>query len=480
MKQRISRRRALWLTGAGVGSVAGAAILAACGESAPEAPEATAAPASAVQAAEVTAVATPRSAVQEATPTQQSVQISFATDHVSGSRGKAMQQGMADFASRFPNIPVRFVPIGGDYHDTLSIQFAAGSLDDVVLWSGQLLYAWIDADGYLLLNPLMEKSGLSPSDFVPWNNIWTDGDDWWAFPFQGNITGTVYNISMFDTAGVERPQSGDNYDVMLENARRLTDEDAGTFGVWVRDHPMWWGPYMFSDGVASWRDGRSTLINSDVAKESYQWSVDIVVKEKVSFDPGSRQSFAADFGDPFSTGKLGMNPGTVARATGSLVGRIKDRFSWAVMPEPVSARTNERRHGVNGQSHIITTGSERRGRAEQAWELVKYLSTDFALQFVAIPAARGNLITYMPAFDDPVYRAPPPEGMELLKEYVNTPGPQDHQFFDNWAEWNSVLRQNTQLPFRDEQDPGEALDMAVAACDTVLAAGTRFPKTDNV
>ena len=43
---------------------------------------------------------------------------------------------------------------------------------------------------------------------------------------------------------------------------------------------------------------------------------------------------------------------------------------------------------------------------------------------------------------------------------------------------NSIL--NTQVPLRDEQDPGQALDLAVEADDTVLAAGARFPKTDNV
>jgi len=43
---------------------------------------------------------------------------------------------------------------------------------------------------------------------------------------------------------------------------------------------------------------------------------------------------------------------------------------------------------------------------------------------------------------------------------------------------NSIL--NTQLLFRDEPDSGEALDMAVEAGDSVLDAGTRFPKTDNV
>ena len=113
MVRNLTRRRFLTATSAlGIGA-AGAAALAACGET--EAVETSVTQAAQQESAKQVTQATPVAAEKVATqamaaPQSETVEFEFISDHVSGVRGKSTTWALANFAQARPDIRIKFTP----------------------------------------------------------------------------------------------------------------------------------------------------------------------------------------------------------------------------------------------------------------------------------------------------------------------------------------------------------------------------------
>ena len=130
MVRNITRRRFLTASSAvGVG-VAGAAALAACGETKVVEKIVT-------QTVEVEVEKVVTKEVQivvekvvtqaMAAPQPKTVEFEFISDHVSGVRGKSTTWALANFQQERPDIKIKFTPQSGDFDESFAIRIAAGS-----------------------------------------------------------------------------------------------------------------------------------------------------------------------------------------------------------------------------------------------------------------------------------------------------------------------------------------------------------------
>ena len=300
----ISRRR---LLAAAVGA-AGATVLAACGEGqvaektvTKAVPVETAAPVQKVVTAEKPAVTAQKTVpvekvvtVEAAAPQAEFVEVRFATDHVSGPRGRATQWGMETFFQKNPNIIVKVEPIGGDYWDALSIQAASGSLAELVLWDGWLFNQWRGEGITIPINDTLDKMpGWDPDEFYWMPNIYTENgevaDHQWpppsrlegpqhGFNYQGWTAGFLYNITMVEEMGLGAPTEDWTWDDLLENSMRARDVEAGVYGIDAIDREKMWMPLCFSAGATLLRgEGDLTFtMFDDGGDEGFQFAWDLI------------------------------------------------------------------------------------------------------------------------------------------------------------------------------------------------------------
>ena len=150
MPRMMTRRQTLVAAGGVTLGTTLAMMLAACGEA-----EVAETPAEPAPAATVAATAAP---APETQPQMKAVEIEFVHDHVSGPRGEAMKWGLANFASRYPNILVRFVSQPSDFVDSFAILQAANSQGEVALLSGHFFMSWAEAEAFAQINDALSKN----------------------------------------------------------------------------------------------------------------------------------------------------------------------------------------------------------------------------------------------------------------------------------------------------------------------------------
>ena len=465
--RHLTRREMLRAGSAGAIGAAGVAVLAACGEG---------------EVVEVVKVVTQVRQVERiverevpvtvekivmaptASPAAEPVSVRFATDHTSGPRGNAMKWGMEQFSRQFPNIPVKIDVIGGDYFDALNLQFAAGSMAEAILFEGNLYQAHYSAGFFPDITDQVEKLGFSlddywvlPTGWLPWEGaLYQANGRLHGLPFQGGMNGLVYNVSLFEANGVDQPAEGWTWDDAMEASRALTDADSDQFGMWAPTSDQFgWGPMLWSNGVEFWYDENGvSQLDSSPAIEALAWAHGSMHTENVAFTQEIQQRVAGEFGDPFSSGKVGLWPGGRVYSTGFGIPRIKDRFTWSVAPMYAAPKTGQVRHGWNDQPHIVTIAAERLGNLDQTVQLVTYLAGPEYQARVGID--RGHFPVYKEVADLPESLAGPPEGMHWLKTYATTPEPRTPGYFPYWDEFIGAYRTVASKLWVNEVGPEEA------------------------
>lgn len=463
MKPLMSRRRLL----AGAVGVAGAVTLAACGEEqvaektvAAEAPVETPVPAEKVVTAEQPAAAMAEKTVpaekavtvEPAAPRAELEEIRFATDHVSGPRGRATQWGLEQFFQKQPNIIVNVEPIGGDYWDALSIQAAAGSLAELVLWDGWLFNQWRGEGITVPINDTVNKMpGWDPDEYYWMPNIYTENgeaaDHQWppptrlegpqhGFSYQGWTAGFLYNITMVERLGLGAPTEDWTWNDLLENSMKARDPEADLYGIDAIDREKMWMPLCFSAGATLLRgegDVDFTMFD-DGGDEGFQFTWDLIHTHDVAPPPEVRKQLSGEFGTVFEAGKQAYWMSGRVYTVGFGVPRIQDRFEWSLGPVPKNPRTNYHGNIWGEQYHAVTNGAHARGTLEATAELGHFLGTDVQRRVAEVD--RGHLPMWKPAFETPNATAPPPQGMEWLQKYVDRPDMRHYQArLPFWVEW---------------------------------------------
>ncbi|MBM4436453.1 MAG: hypothetical protein FJ029_04285 [Actinobacteria bacterium] len=463
MRRKISRRTLLSAVGAGAVGAAGVAVLAACGE-AQKAAVATAAPAApvATEAPKVVKEAPKAAAEAAKAPQAGLVQVRYVSDHTSGPRGGAMQWGLAEYAKRTPSILVKFEPQPGDYKDSYPLQMAAGTQAEVGMTDGGMLGAFAAQGGFTQINDVLAKrKDWKKEDyyFIPdtctvnFDHTSAEGKPaptvlagpQFGVPFQGAVNGLLVNVTLGEQTGAGFPQAGWRYDQeFLEAAKKATNADKKTWGAWARqDYEFHYASMAYGWGAKAPRNAQETelILFDDGGMEGLRFSVDMIHKHKVSFTVASTQAVQGEFGDPFNSGNVFAWLSGRVYSSGFAVPRIKDRFKWSLAPMPVGPASGGKAiHHWNDQPNLITNAAQRLGTVEQAVDLVVFLGGPVYQGRVSID--RGHLPMFKAALDSPEAKTPPPEGMQWLKTYADTPNARHLEMaLPNWwgmNEWRNT------------------------------------------
>ena len=162
-----------------------------------------------------------------------------------------------------------------------------------------------------------------------------------GLPFELSISGFLANVTLAESAGVRLPDSENSWtwDDWTEWDARMTDPETGTFGTWARDdYAGQYMPQMYTNGLKKpFDDGLTkTMFDQPEALEAWTYLIDKVFERKTSPGVGEAKELAGEYGNPFAAGKIGIWPTDKVGATGVEAPRIKDRFTWTLLPEVVA------------------------------------------------------------------------------------------------------------------------------------------------
>ena len=469
----MSRRRLL----AGAVGAAGAAALAACGETQVVEKVVERVVTQQVEVEKIVEKVVTREVekvvqVEVAGPQQEVSFIRYVSNHTSGPRAKANQWALERFAQIQPNIHVRFEP-AGRLSDILGVQFAAGTAPDTTLSSQSLFIGFKEGDNWLEVTELLDKHGLVREDYYFVPDDYTDNKIDHSFPapqfmtgpqfgmpFQVAISGFVGNITLAEESGVELPTSENSWTWAdwTEMDSKITNPDTDSYGTWARnDYEFQYMPQMYSNGLKKPFNDSLTMSMYDLpeAQEAMQYLVDKIFVHEASPPAELTKELGGEFGNPFAAGRIGIWPSGRVYSTGYAIPRITDRFRWTLMPEVNVREGMEPGHGWNDQANMVTATARTNGTEEASTLFVMFMAGEEVSDRVGID--RGHMPCHRDSIGKPESIAPPPEGMQWLKAYGDRTNTRHLYTFNEWPAWNQQIRPITAKAFIGEATVAEAL-----------------------
>ena len=329
-------------------------------------------------------------------------------DWSTADRLKYWNQVITAFMQAHPCINVETVTLPEDRTVRLK-ELAAGTAPDLVGFDSSDL-PLVAREGYLLdLTPLMAKDHFNPEEAFydsVYKTGFVDGKPV-GIAKDYSVSAFYVNLDMLKKAGLAVPQEGWTYDDYLAIAQKLTIDNAGNNATspefnpekvavwgtmldqWVSDSGWWRG---FQSFLYSWGahtispDGKTTTgyLNSDKAVAAWTWYRDLIHKYHVSPSVSYLSNSGVSNDKLFSQGKIAI--------AGNFWGPwYQDTFNqvpglhWAVVPLPT---------GPGGHhAAIMWMGwgiSSKSQHPDQAWQLLKWLTTDPGQEVFALKALTGD------------------------------------------------------------------------------------------
>lgn len=311
-----------------------------------------------------------------------------------------MKQAFADFEAKNPGLTVDFITVaGGAEGDTkLQAQFAGGTPPEVfasVYSAGLVDYVYRDM--VLNLTPYIERDKYDQSDFTEHAiKTFTFGGKQYGIPRGGIPCCFFINKDLFDKAGVPVPPSNWEdkdwtWDKMLDVARKLTKEKDGKideygviFGnINYNSFPMLWGADIFPPEAGQYGIMRKHNLATAEVVNSFQKAADLIHKEKVAPTSEISQALTSLGGNSaFLSGKVAMVAGLANYASAN-----DAKFKWTVAVFPRGGPAIQQRSMTFTGPWLIGNGC---ANPDEAWKLIKYLSSPEGQKFVAKGAVVGT------------------------------------------------------------------------------------------
>ncbi|MHB0875807.1 MAG: ABC transporter substrate-binding protein [Anaerolineae bacterium] len=262
-----------------------------------------------------------------------------------------------------------------EYWMKIQTQIAGGQVPDIMQNSVAYVVALAYRNGFVDLDPLIERDGVDIAGFYPaamnqwrwqYGSIQTGAGPLWSMPFTAQTSCMFfYNKTMFDSVGVAYPDDTWTWDTLIEKATQFTGGSGSdaTYGITldVSSYCTWWPRTWQAGGEFFDADMRTCTADGEASMTALTHVVDLFQTHKVAPLPGSYQI------SPFMTGKVAMASGGMWYIT--TYSDITD-FEWDVAPSPKGPA------GADTIDVISNGFSVMNGTAyvDQAWEVVKWLT----------------------------------------------------------------------------------------------------------
>jgi ABC-type glycerol-3-phosphate transport system substrate-binding protein len=449
-RRRFSRRQVLQTTGLALGSLAGSAILAACGAPPPPpAPAPGAQPAGPGEAAKPAAgaapaapaapSASPAAAAKPAAPGERVVIRDH--DWIQGTPGQAgdwYDGFIAKFEQEHPDIKIEreWFPRAEMHAKQLALA-ATGQIGDTVRINVAPTTAELQLKGVLHdLNSLYEsdKEWLEKDfkQFWPGNlKTYTRDGKLWGLPVVGHPGNLQYyvNKTMVEKAGLKMPPADGNwsYDDLLTLAKGLTKSEGGRTTVYgilpglgnvTANEPI--VAYLRAFGGDLFDPaGKKCLLNTAESVAGLKALADL-------YKAGAAYPWAADIEaqrqDLFISGKLGIVTGTsfAAAAWPGLIAKSPNPFEMDVYPNPIGP-TGKHATQVSSDGKGVSKATK---NPDKAWIVLSRLFTGQRHGIERFSNGLGSPGSRFDVWDSDEFRQKAPKLQNIAKVLVLPPAPE--------------------------------------------------------
>lgn len=467
--KRLTRRHLI----GGAAALAGAAVLAACGEAsggqattaalaqatqqAASRPTTAATPASGMTTGVATMGATsaPAMAPAGATTLQFWTRFDYLKPAIDQYNDQAQKSGKKVFVS------VTLIP-GAQIIDKLTTALASKTQPDIMSIDlvqcpyFNSLGAFVDTT--TRFNALPYKGEFAKAQA----SLGNYGGKQYQVPFAADVSAFVWNKDIFRDAGLDPEKGPANWDELRQFAQKTTKGsdrfgiafDAQTGGTFM----FRWMPFVWSNGgdILS-ADGMKSTINSPQALEALQFWVDMVQKDKVT-PPGTATFSGDDLRAAFQAGKIAMMVN--GNAIVAQVNRDAPNIKYGTTLIPASPKTGMNASFAGGDLLGILAGTK---QEDLCWDLMQYLTSE-AVQVDYF--AKNGVIPVRTAFYKNKYFDMEPKYQIFPKalDVARTP------FTLKYNRLYDALQANLQSALAGQKTPQQALMEIEAAHMKVLSA----------
>jgi len=302
-----------------------------------------------------------------------------------GDEKKLFEKALKGFSTQYPWITLKLVgfPDSDTFDQAVIKAIKGGNAPDAVLSFGPDYVGQYCSSGlWKDLKPYMDADGVSIDDFAAAAITYTNFDDkQCALPSLTDSYGLYYNTDMFAKAGIASPPK--TLDELAEDAKKLTVKNPdGSVKVAGFVPLQNWEQLGISDIARSYGgemldDSGQPIVNSDPAWEkAFTWQKDLIDfygYENITKFYAANVDAEFSASNAFENGKVAMMWDGEWRT--AFIKREHPELKYATAPFPTGP-DNTDQYGAGRVGGTIVGIPENSPHPDQAWLVVKYLSTD--------------------------------------------------------------------------------------------------------
>ena len=286
---------------------------------------------------------------------------------------------LAEFEKENTDIKIDFMHIPQNYFQKLHLLFASNTSPDVVFLNNHYLPVYVNAGK---LEDLTNYNLIDQNFYPKAVEAMSRNGKIYAVPRDISNLVLFYNKDIFDKNHLPYPNANTTFNDFLILARAATDHEKGIFGISFEEDPLFYLPYLMSEGGGLLsNDGQTEILNTTESQNGLNFYADL--RNKYHVAPRQSESASATMAQMFLQGKLAMH------LSGRwLVPKYRESadFDWDVAPFPKGTKGSIVPLDASGWA--ISKASKHK---EEAARLIKYLSSKenlekFALSGLIVPA----------------------------------------------------------------------------------------------
>jgi multiple sugar transport system substrate-binding protein len=376
---------------------------------------------------------TPPPAAESAQP----VTLQWMTDWTGGARGEASKQTQPIFEAEHPKIKLEMQAVSDGTYEVFATNLAAGTLPDVMLFSGNLFEYWSEKGAFSDIGATLKRYKFDKESVYYEPQYFEYKGKSHGLPYQFTISTWTYNKTWFQQAGVPVPVDGWTTDDLLAAALKLNMADQNKWAIQMQHVPAYAWVWIYANGsdLTTNTDPIRSSVGAPKTLEPLQYAIELIQRHRVAPVAGGPNAVAGIPG--FQAGGYAM---TVNNAPKSLGSAIRDQFEWDVMPTPRWGPTKKRVTNWNHQGHIVMKQAEARGHADAATQFAIWMTGDAASTIVA-KTGGGTPVNKQTATSS-VYLDGSPPSLKLQLDMLTKKSDQDargFRIFKHFTPWNNAI-----------------------------------------
>ena len=270
---------------------------------------------------------------------------------------------LSEFEKENSDIKIDFMHIPQNYFQKLHLLFASNTAPDVVFLNNQYLPVYANAGK---LEDLTDYNLVDQNFYPKAVEAMSRNGKIYAVPRDISNLVIFYNKDIFDKNNLPYPDETTTFNDFLTLAKAATDHEKGIFGISFEEDPLFYLPYLMSEGGGLLSDdGKTEILNTPESQNGLNFYADL--RNKYHVAPMQSESASATMAQMFLQGKLAMH------LSGRwLVPKYRKSadFDWDVAPFPKGTKGSIVPLDASGWA--ISADSKHK---EEAAKLIKFLSS---------------------------------------------------------------------------------------------------------